>query len=109
MADRAGVAAACRSARWAAIVAVLKPTRSFALFSALWAFGLIAAYSLIAYKTPWLSLNFIVPLALTSGVSYRIGIYEELARWMQRVRWYALAGLLLVAIGPLAGLARALR
>ena len=52
-----------------AILAVLKPAKSFALFAALWAFGLIAAYSLIAYKTPWLSLNFIVPLALCSGVT----------------------------------------
>ena len=46
------------------MLAVLKPARRFALFAALWAFGLIAAYSLIAYKTPWLSLNFVVPLAL---------------------------------------------
>ena len=49
-----------------AAVAVNKPARSFALFSAVWAFGIIAAYSLIAYKTPWLALNFIVPLALSS-------------------------------------------
>jgi len=90
-----------------AIVAVLKPTKSFALFSALWAFGLIAAYSLIAYKTPWLSLNFIVPLALISGVAID-WFYEELTRWQvsKHMRWYAVAGLLLVAIGPLAGLAR---
>jgi uncharacterized protein (TIGR03663 family) len=90
-----------------AIIAVLKPTRSFALFSALWAFGLIAAYSLIAYKTPWLSLNFVVPLALTSGVAVD-WFYEELARWQvsKHLRWYAIAGLLLVAIGPLAGMAR---
>lgn len=90
-----------------AIVAVLKPTRSFALFSALWAFGLIAAYSLIAYKTPWLSLSFIVPLALTSGVAID-WFYEELGRWetSKRLRGYALAGILLVAIGPLPGMAR---
>jgi uncharacterized protein (TIGR03663 family) len=44
-----------------------KPRNSFALFSALWAFGIIAAYSLVPYKTPWLMLNFIVPLALVSG------------------------------------------
>jgi uncharacterized protein (TIGR03663 family) len=90
-----------------AIVAVLKPTRSFALFSALWAFGLIAAYSLIAYKTPWLSLNFIIPLALSSGVAVD-WFYEELTSWQvsKQMRWYALAGLLLVAIGPLAGMAR---
>jgi len=90
-----------------AIVAVLKPTKSFALFSALWAFGLLAAYSLIAYKTPWLALNFIVPLALTSGVAIE-WFYKELARWQlsKHLRWYAVAGLLLVAIGPLAGMAR---
>jgi hypothetical protein len=40
----------------------VKPKNSFALFCALWAFGLIAAYSLIPYKTPWLVLNFVVPL-----------------------------------------------
>jgi uncharacterized protein (TIGR03663 family) len=90
-----------------AIVAVLKSTRSLALFSALWAFGLIAAYSLIAYKTPWLSLNFIVPLALSSGVAID-WFYEELGRWetSRRLRGYAVAALLLVAIGPLAGMAR---
>jgi predicted membrane-bound mannosyltransferase len=33
----------------------------------MWAFGLIAAYSLIAYKTPWLILNFVVPLAIVAG------------------------------------------
>jgi uncharacterized protein (TIGR03663 family) len=40
---------------------------SFALFTALWSFGLFAAYSLIAYKTPWLALNFIVPMAIIGG------------------------------------------
>jgi uncharacterized protein (TIGR03663 family) len=90
-----------------AAFAVLKPVKSFALFSALWAFGLIAAYSLIAYKTPWLSLNFIAPLALASGITIE-WLYEELGRWQisKRVRWYALAGILLIAIGPLPGLAR---
>jgi uncharacterized protein (TIGR03663 family) len=90
-----------------AIVAVLKPAKSFALFSALWAFGLIGAYSLIAYKTPWLSLNFIVPLALSSGVALE-WLYEELGNWeiSKRARWGVLAGTLLVAIGPLQGVAR---
>ena len=92
-----------------AVLTLLKPAKSFALFSALWAFGLIAAYSLIAYKTPWLSLNFIVPLALISGVAIE-WFYEELARLevSRRARWYALAGILLVAIGPLPGVVRAL-
>jgi uncharacterized protein (TIGR03663 family) len=50
-----------------AAIAVLKPKNPFALFAGLWAFGLIAAYSLVPYKTPWLTLNFIVPLALVAG------------------------------------------
>lgn len=91
-----------------AIVAVLKPAKSFALFAALWAFGLIAAYSLIAYKTPWLSLNFIVPLALSSGVAIQ-ALYEELVRWevTRSVRTSVVVGVLLLAIGPLPGVARA--
>ncbi len=55
-----------------AALVVWRPANTFALFSALWAFGLIAAYSLIAYKTPWLTLNFIVPLALISGHVFQV-------------------------------------
>jgi uncharacterized protein (TIGR03663 family) len=42
------------------------PSR-FIVATALWAFGIVAAYSLIPYKTPWLMLNFIVPLAIIGG------------------------------------------
>lgn len=55
-----------------ALAVVLKPKNGLALFSALWAFGLIAAYSLIPYKTPWLVLNFVVPLALIGGYAVQI-------------------------------------
>lgn len=91
-----------------ALLAVLRPVRSFALFVALWAFGLLAAYSLIQYKTPWLALNFIVPLALCSGVTIQ-WFYEELKKFVvdDLLRVLALAGILLFAIGPLAGLAQA--
>jgi uncharacterized protein (TIGR03663 family) len=58
-----------------AAIVVLKPKNSFALFCALWAFGLIAAYSLIPYKTPWLMLNFVLPLALISGYAIQ-AIYD---------------------------------
>jgi uncharacterized protein (TIGR03663 family) len=55
---------------------VIRPKSRVAMFCALWAFGTIAAYSLIPYKTPWLALNFIVPLAIVSGYAiqevYRI-------------------------------------
>ena len=58
-----------------AAIVVLKPKNSLALFCALWSFGLIAAYSLIPYKTPWLILNFVVPLALISGYAIQ-AIYD---------------------------------
>ena len=58
-----------------AALVVLKPKNSLALFCALWSFGLIAAYSLIPYKTPWLLLNFVVPLALIAGYAIQ-AIYE---------------------------------
>ena len=58
-----------------AALVVLKPRNLLALFCALWSFGLIAAYSIIGYKTPWLLLNFVVPLALIAGYAIQ-AIYE---------------------------------
>ncbi|HKV36401.1 MAG TPA: flippase activity-associated protein Agl23 [Pyrinomonadaceae bacterium] len=58
-----------------ALFIVLKPKNAFALFAALWAFGLLAAYSLIGYKTPWLMLSFIMPLTLIAGYAVQ-AIYE---------------------------------
>lgn len=72
---------------------VWKPRNSFARFSALWAFGILAAYSLIPYKTPWLALNFIVPLALIGGCALQV-IYE--LGW--RPQWL-IVGIMVVAIG----------
>ena len=76
-----------------AAIVVLKPRRSFALFSALWAFGLIAAYSLIPYKTPWLLLNFVLPLALIAGYAIQ-AIYE-----MDHGQLRLVSVIFLVAIG----------
>ena len=50
-----------------AAVAVWRAENRLAVFLGLWSFGLLAAYSLVGYKTPWISLNFIVPLALIGG------------------------------------------
>ncbi len=91
-----------------ALVAVFKRVKPLVLFSALWAFGLIAAYSLIDYKTPWLALNFILPLALTSGAAIQ-WLYDELAGWQldQRQRVAAISIVLLLSLGPLTFLAGA--
>jgi uncharacterized protein (TIGR03663 family) len=76
-----------------AAIVVLKPKNSFALFCALWSFGLIAAYSLIPYKTPWLMLNFVVPLALISGHAIQ-AIYD-----MDHGQLRLASVVLLVAVG----------
>ncbi len=60
------------------VLVALKPKNSFALYSALWAIGIIAAYSIVPYKTPWLMLSFLVPLALISGYAFE--------RFYERVR-----------------------
>ena len=76
-----------------AAIVVLRPRNSFALFAALWSFGLIAAYSLIPYKTPWLMLNFVVPLSLISGYTIQ-AIYE-----MDHAQLRLASVVLLVAVG----------
>ena len=43
----------------------------FGLFVASWAWSQWLVYSVISYKTPWLNLNFTVPLALTAGFAAR--------------------------------------
>lgn len=50
-----------------AFMSVVRANNRFALFAAQWGFGLLVAYSIVPYKTPWLALNFIIPLAIASG------------------------------------------
>lgn len=49
------------------VIAFQKAKHRFAMFAALWAFGLLAAYSIIPYKTPWIAINFVLPMALIAG------------------------------------------
>lgn len=52
---------------YGSLVAFWKAQHRFAMFAALWAWGLMAAYTLIPYKTPWLALSFILPMCLIAG------------------------------------------
>lgn len=79
-----------------AVFIVFRPKNSFALFSALWAFGIIAAYSLVPYKTPWLALNFVIPLALIAG--YAVQRIFELERGQLRIPVAVLAGAFLIGM-----------
>ena len=66
-----------------AVFVIVRPVNRLALFVGLWAFGLIAAYSLVPYKTPWLALNFIIPLSLIGG--YAVQRIFELERGQLRL------------------------
>ncbi|HKD79118.1 MAG TPA: flippase activity-associated protein Agl23 [Candidatus Angelobacter sp.] len=49
------------------IVALFRVRSQIIVFSAFWTLGIIAAYSLVPYKTPWLALSLILPLVLMTG------------------------------------------
>lgn len=61
-------------------------------FVAFWMLGITAAYSLVPYKTPWLAINLVLPLALLAGY-----LLDLLAR-----RWPWVAGLVLLAASAFA-------
>ncbi len=60
------------------VVALAKPRHRFGLFAGSWALGILAAYTIIPYKTPWLALSFLLPMCIAAGY----GI-NELARSKQ--------------------------
>lgn len=73
----------------------------FAVFAGAWGFGTLAAYSLVPYKTPWLVLNFTVPIALAGG--YAVEELSERLGWTEtRVDRVATASVLGVAFVALA-------
>ncbi|MBV9240895.1 MAG: glycosyltransferase family 39 protein [Acidobacteria bacterium] len=49
------------------VLSLLWARHRLAMFTALWGVGLLAAYTLIPYKTPWLALSFLLPLAISAG------------------------------------------
>ncbi|MBI3749340.1 MAG: TIGR03663 family protein, partial [Chloroflexi bacterium] len=50
------------------IAAIRAPSRAWVILG-LWAAGITAAYSLIQYKTPWIIVNMLLPLALLAGLA----------------------------------------
>ncbi|HKO36343.1 MAG TPA: flippase activity-associated protein Agl23 [Pyrinomonadaceae bacterium] len=81
-----------------ALIALWRADNRLALFVAQWAFGLLAAYSLVGYKTPWIALNFIVPLALTSGYTLDV-FYRKLREFNQPIFFLAPAVLIVAFCG----------
>ncbi|PYS23964.1 MAG: hypothetical protein DMF72_07420 [Acidobacteria bacterium] len=81
-----------------ALIAVWRANNRLAVFLSLWSFGLLAAYSLVGYKTPWIGLNFIVPLALTSGYTLDVA-FQKLREFQQPRAFIAIAVLLIAFCG----------
>ncbi|MFN6962636.1 MAG: glycosyltransferase family 39 protein [Pyrinomonadaceae bacterium] len=75
------------------VVAFIKARHRFAMFTGLWGFGLFAAYTIIPYKTPWLALSFLLPLAIMAG--YAIG--QGMSSKLSEVRYAAMAVSVLAA------------
>ena len=65
-----------------ALIAFWRANNRLAVFLSLCSFGLLAAYSLVGYKTPWIAINFIVPCALTSGYALDVA-YHKLREFRQ--------------------------
>jgi len=81
-------------------IALVRGRNRFLLFSGFWTLGMLAAYSLIPYKTPWLALNISVPLALIAGYGLA-EVYSEVRRVRrQRVRVFLVAMLALALVIP---------
>src|SRR5262245_12070045 len=92
-----------------ALIAFWRANNRMAVFLALWSFGLLTAYSIAGmsvtrlfsdlinyhniteqtYKTPWICLNFIVPLALTSGYTLDV-VFRKLKEFQQPLIFLAL-------------------
>lgn len=68
-------------------------SRPAALFGAVWFLLLAGVYSVIRYKTPWLALNPLLPLAILAGMGVD-------AMWNGRAGWRrgACAGMLVLAV-----------
>ena len=75
------------------IVALVQARNRFAVFSAFWSMGILSAYCLVPYKTPWLALSIVLPFVIMGGYALE-QIYEQ---WNQRT--LAMAVLSLAVIG----------
>ena len=60
------------------VAAIRAPSRLWVVI-ALWAAGITAVYSIIQYKTPWIILNMLLPLALLAGLA--VSELWRLRRW----------------------------
>lgn len=48
-------------------IVLAKASSRFAVFTAFWSLGILSAYCLIPYKTPWLALSIVLPFIIMAG------------------------------------------
>ncbi|HEX7289158.1 MAG TPA: flippase activity-associated protein Agl23 [Candidatus Angelobacter sp.] len=77
------------------ITALAKAQSRFAVFTAFWSLGMLAAYSLVPYKTPWLALSIVTPFIVMAGYFLQ-QMYED---W--RLKAFAVVLLAAAAVGSL--------
>lgn len=79
------------------VVALYQARSRFAVFCAFWVLGMISAYSLLPYKTPWLALSPLLPVIIMAG--YFLGHCFEMGaeRQFPAVRISAALALVLIA------------
>ncbi len=63
------------------LIALVKAKHRFALFAGFWAFGMLAAYTIIPYKTPWLALSFTLPMCIIAGYGINELVASRDAAW----------------------------
>jgi uncharacterized protein (TIGR03663 family) len=84
----------------AGVIIIWRGTR-FWLFTGAWTLGTALAYSIIGYKTPWLMLSFVIPMALVCGYLAE-QIYSLLPTLSLRLVWAAVVVVALIACGRMA-------
>jgi uncharacterized protein (TIGR03663 family) len=80
------------------LVALIQARSYFTVFCAFWSMGIFAAYSLVPYKTPWLTLSLILPLVVMAGYLVEQAFQPGLRALTAMIAGLALAGSLYQAI-----------
>ena len=75
----------------------LATRRPFDRFVAVWTAGTLAFYSALSYKTPWLVVDLVLPLAVSAGIAVREAWRRAAARGGALARAAVAAALVLVA------------
>lgn len=80
------------------LTAFIRARSYFTVFCAFWTIGIIAAYSLVPYKTPWLVLSLLLPLTVMAGYLVGVAYQPGLRALITVVTCAAIAGSLYQAV-----------